>query len=387
MNVSIHDSASLAVLGIGELSSYLRSKGWVEVRLIRDRAAIWQKQTEEGEDFETLIPQKSSFDDYAQRIGMVLKTLSVVEERSQLEIYSDILRTQMDTVRLQFRSSVFEDGSVPLEQALQMVTGVREMALAAACATISPHAVYANRKPQQAIDYLERVRFGQTERGSFVLSLQTPVPPRLYITQESQKALELAIPELEIAEPFDRRVTLTLARSLDATLNATHRANAKGNLSPFQEAISLGVNANLCDALADLGLNTPTQSIGITFHWSPSRSLLTQTPSSVEFSMDHFTLLREVARLFRETEPVEEYEVVGYVEVLNREEGKFVGTITISDYALGKPRRIRITLSDNDYQRTIEAHKKEAIVQCVGELVKEGRSYVLKNPHSLKISE
>ena len=385
MNASIHDIDALAAIGVAELGAYLRSSGWQEVRLLGDRAAIWQKRTDEGEEFETLVPQKRSLDDYTLRIAQALEVLSVAEARSELEIYADILRTQTDTVRLQFRSSIFEDGSVPLTQAIRMVEGAREMTLAAACATVSPRSAYSKRKPQQAMDYLDKIRMGQTERGSFILSLHTPVPPRLRVSERTQPMLNFDLPASEREEPFERRVSLTLAHSLHAALNASLRANASGDLTPFQNAVAQGVNANLCDAIANIGLETLTKSLSIAFQWSPTRTLLAPVPQRTEFTADQFTVLREAARLFRENEPQEDYEISGYVVRLGRAEGESQGQVTISGYIEGRPRRIRVTLSDTDYQLAVQAHSQEEPIQCTGELVKEGPSYTMRNPRNFSL--
>lgn len=390
MNANIQDTSALLALGAGEFSAYLRSAGWQEAERIGDRAALWEKRAEK-EEFEVLVPQKPSLGDYALRMAQALQALSVVESRSELEIYADIKNTQTDTLRFRFLSSVYENGTVPLSDAARMIVGTRELALAAACATVAPRAVYASRKPQEAIDFLNKARMGQTERGSFVLSLHAPVPPRLRGSGREQPTLALeveqTIADAEREEPFERRVTLTLARSLNAAAAAALSAQAKGDLAPFEAAVAQGVNANLCDALADLGLETSTQSLVIGFHWSPTRALLGPAPQSVELRSDQFAALREAARRFRESAPIEDYEVYGYVVRLSRNVGDPTGQITVDGYVEDRPRRIKITLGDAEYRLAEKAHSQEDVIRCAGELVREGRSYTLRNPHSIVIVE
>ncbi len=62
---------------------------------------------------------------------------------------------------------------------------------------------------KEASDYMQRVRLGQTEHGSFVVTLLAPVPPLLQIP------LDPAWTPLD-DEPFDRRVTRRLMDALDA---------------------------------------------------------------------------------------------------------------------------------------------------------------------------
>jgi hypothetical protein len=91
MYVLIRDNEALNAIVPAELSAYLRSNGWLEVRLIGDRSAIWEMRNEAGEEFQTLVPLKHTLDDYILRISQALHTLSVVEERSELDIYADIM--------------------------------------------------------------------------------------------------------------------------------------------------------------------------------------------------------------------------------------------------------------------------------------------------------
>ena len=60
--------------------------------------------------------------------------------------------------------------------------------LAAACAAIEPRAVYAARKPERAMAYLRQIRLGPTEAGSFVVTVESPVAPRLLQAPASTRA-------------------------------------------------------------------------------------------------------------------------------------------------------------------------------------------------------
>ena len=52
---------------------------------------------------------------------------------------------------------------------------LRELLLAAACAAVTYKQHYTGRKPDKALHFINNVRFGQTEQGSFVLQLLSPV--------------------------------------------------------------------------------------------------------------------------------------------------------------------------------------------------------------------
>jgi len=79
-------------------------------------------------------------------------------------------------------------------------------------------------------------------------------------------------------------------------------------------------------------------------------------------------------------------EIDGLVTGLKREDDS-EGIVTITGWIEGRPRKIRVFLSGSDYDRAIEAHRVRVLVHCEGNLVKEGRSYRLQEPHDFSIEE
>jgi hypothetical protein len=106
----------------------------------------------------------------------VLHALAEVKRRSQLDVLQDIETTTADLARVRAPRRDPENGTLPLDKAVAFVECSRDMVLAAACAAIDKRPFFAKRKAQQ---YLGRVRMGQTERGSYVLTILSPVPPEL----------------------------------------------------------------------------------------------------------------------------------------------------------------------------------------------------------------
>jgi hypothetical protein len=200
-----------------------------------------------GNDEEIVLPLREEVGDFALRVSEVLKVLESVEHRSQLEILRDLLTSSSDLIRVRASTGQTTNGSIPLDLAVLFVEEARDLMLAAACSTVGPRAYYARRKPAQANDYLRGVRMGQTERGSYVLTILSPVPP----------SLRAAEPEDAPPEPFERKVSRTLATALASVRTAAQRAAVTGDMQPFREAVEFGVSANFCDALSRTGPREP----------------------------------------------------------------------------------------------------------------------------------
>jgi hypothetical protein len=90
VKVTIRDSQILKTIEPGKLAEHLQTTGWHQNRPLNENSVIWVKDYA-GEPAEILLPLKPDLIDYAARISDALKTLEVVEQRSQLEILRDLV--------------------------------------------------------------------------------------------------------------------------------------------------------------------------------------------------------------------------------------------------------------------------------------------------------
>jgi len=367
MKASIQDKDALCSLLPLNAATYLRTRGWNEVKREQHRYSLWNRKDDRGV-FETVLPLEHEFRDYTVRIAEVLYTLEIVEERSQLEILRDMMTTSSDVIRIRTERDSKED-SVPIESGVALVKNARDLLLAAACSTVAPRAYYPTRKPDEALKYLENLRMGQTERGSFVITLLSPVTPDLQAPAYSDNT-----------DPFERRVTKTLMRALAALREAAEESAATGSIKPFETAMSLGVSVNLCDALANLQEETKADTLEVGISWAPVRMVHEETiQNRVTITKDAVPVMREASRVFKSVATQEGVSLRGFITELHREpQGE--GTVLIAGIVEGSLRNVRVTLSSSDYDRAIQAHRDTIAVRCEGDLVREGRGYRLRNP-------
>ena len=70
---------------------------------------------------------------------------------------------------------------------------------------------------------------------------------------------------------------------------------------------------------------------------------------------------------------------------LERTDGSPSGRVTVAGVVDEHLRKVLLELPSLEYELAIEAHRVEQPVFCEGELVREGRSYVLRNPRAFRI--
>ena len=378
MKAKIQDMDALRALTPLELTAYLRSKGWKQQMDLHGKAFLWLYEGEHGES-EVTVPLRREFADYALRVQEVIQTVSKVEQRSELEVLRDLLTATADLVRVRAPDVDSDTGSLPLELGVQFVKCSRDMVLAAACAALNKRAYFAKRKAQQAMDYLSHVRMGQTEHGSFVLTILSPVAPELRPTQEPMPFIT------EVSEPYERQVTRTLMRSLASLDEAARSAVVNGDMAPFQAAIPKGVSANLCEAIVGLAEVTSGRGLDIQVSWARSRPIAEEFPHRVYFADDRIPIISEAARLFKETTPSDDFEIEGWVKRLDRGHEVVEGEVTVVAPVDDQLRFVVMRLDRANYSKAVTAHEQRQTVRCTGELVREGRGYRLKDPRHFEI--
>jgi len=381
MRASVRDISILKALKPLELVAYLRSTKWEKECEKSGVSSTWILNTEKEGEYEIALPMSHSLRDFPQRMADALAVLEVVEQRSQLDILHDLTISSADVIRVGLTDSDLADGSVPIEDGAQFFLKAKDMMLAAACAATETKAYYPSRKPSQATDYLRKVRLGQTEHGSFVLTIISRVDPAL---QGSNGQI------FETDEPFERKVTHTLASSLALVLSAADKAASTAEIESFEDAVKGGVSANLCDAIVGMvDTSDCTRGMSVNFSWSRTRPIDKDStvPNHITFSPDVIPFIKEASRYFKNHSPREGFELQGPVVKLQRDNSELSGKVTVFGIVDEQPRKITFVADKEDYDQAAKAHTNGEIVRCLGELEREGRTYRLENIRNFSVDD
>ena len=248
------------------------------------------------------------------------------------------------------------------------------MLLAVACSLDEPRPLYRIGANKEASEIIRRMRLGQTERGSFVVTLLTPViPPQLQ---------EPLLPDMGFDDdPLHRQLTRRLAHALSEVREATERASV-GYKEAFEKSVSAGTSANLCEALAQM--IEPFPHLDVSMTWARTRPM--KSPRDVvRFSKDDVPILREAARSFRNREPKLDVQLFGSVQRLKRDRTETEGTVTLRASVDGKTQSVIAVLNPSDYNLAIKAHQQRLPVIAEGDLDRFGQRWHLSNPRIVEV--
>jgi hypothetical protein len=96
MRVTITDKEALRALSWNAVASYLETAGWQRVNDIPGKSVAYQHTDNNGRLWEILVLLREDLADYASRMADAVSTLARVEDRSELDVYDDLL--MLDTV-------------------------------------------------------------------------------------------------------------------------------------------------------------------------------------------------------------------------------------------------------------------------------------------------
>ena len=262
MKVQIKDGAALSLISPAMMRSYLEARGWVYRGVWRSNTSVWAKEYN-GQSQEILVPLHDSFSDYVIRVSEEVILLSEIEQRSQLDVYYDLLGAGADVIKLR---SLADGGQLMLSicDSADLLAYTRDLLASAARAAEHPgKAVHRGRPSGTVAEYLRLVHPLPGYGAGYELTLHSPMP-------DMKDSSYL---------PFARRATLSLNDGLREAALAAERALDGAEISSFAESVSQGVSANFCEALA--ALSRQAQGISVSVAWAAVR--LSETPG-VEFA-------------------------------------------------------------------------------------------------------
>ena len=372
MKVEIRDREALESLSLVSLLSYLRSHEWVNDGSWGGGRANLYLREHGGRTSHILVPVRDTVADYAESMAEAVDVLSTVEERSQLDVFHDLSATGADVIRMRPPNGAHK-GSLSLRQSADLLNSAYGMLASVARSVEKPQAAYRGNLSAEVVEYLDNVQPLPGYYEGYTLTLHSPVPADIGRQGDFGD---------EYYAPFPRRTTLKLAQALESTNTAIGEVIVKDTLEPFEQAVPLGVSANLCDSLAALAKKG--DGIEIDVSWADVRPA-DPPDSSFRFSEKSADILTEAAKSFRRNEPLLGESVIAHVVRLEREIKEFDGRAFISYVHDDRPIRMRVAFEEPAFNTVIQAFQERSPISLNGDIYRVGSAYELRNPRNLAL--
>ena len=375
MKAQIRDKRALSSISIASLRFYLKSRDWTDDGPWGGgRATLYLKESR-GRDWNMLVPTRDTAGDYAAAMAETLAILADAEDRSQLDIFQDLMGAGADVIRMRSLNGLAAK-PLSLRQSADMLRRAYDMLHYAARAVDDPRAAYRGGPNSEVSQYLDSARPMPGYAEGYSLVLHSPVPAEIGARKD--------LWENDEPLPFARRAAIKLTQALDHADKAAAAAVAEDSLEHFADAVKYGVSANLCDSVAELARKGEGISIGL--DWAGIRPAAVET-TSFQFSENSAQILAEAGKFFRITQPSYDERVTAHVVVLARKPHEFDGRADMLALRDGRMRKIAVKFGESDYDEAIRAFQERKEIAITGDVHKTAGGYELRNPRDLSVSE
>jgi hypothetical protein len=355
---------------IQQVESYLAAKRWKSDGEIRKVATVWHQH--DSLDAEVVLPLSTSVKDYTQRLRDALAALALYEQRQIVDVVSDVVRYFANVISVRVIGADTSEGTIPISDGVLLITKAKELLYAAAMSMYAKKKQFSGAPSKDTKSYVDALLLGQTEVGSYVVNVIAPLRPNTSPKSGGD--------EVQLAQA----VTLSLANSLEALINASNDYGLKQDPTVFEAAIAKGASANMCDALLGFSGTEHNREFEIRISGAAGPMFEGETKIFL-FNAGYVIALQKASSYYKDDYVLRDREIWGFVKKLHRPKGDENGTITVESTVDQIERNVNIELGPDDYHKSILAHDKKSAVKCRGDIHVKSRSATLLNPTDFKV--
>lgn len=367
MSTATHNVTGSAT--IDQLKTYLSKTGWTLDGQLGAVATIWHRVEEF--DAEVLLPASEGLKDYKNRMRDAIQAIAGYEKREPKHVLGEILNMFSGVIAVRVIGADTKDGTIPINDGVLLIEKAKDMLMSAAMAMFAKRRMFSGKPPKNAASYIESLLLGQTEVGSYVISVLVPQQD-----DPSQDSIDGAAPVEGVA--------LSLAHSLEALRVAAGKYGETGKLTEFDAAVRSGASANLCDALMGFSGESRKRDFEIKISGAAGPWFDGET-KVFAFDPEDVRVLKVAAGYYRDDYTLLNRKVIGFVRKLHRDKGADFGKVSVEARVNESERSVQIELDPKEYHDAVTAHDKQMWIECFGDLHVKGRTARLLNHSGFRI--
>ena len=369
----------LSGITVPDVTRYLGITGWTRNSNFSNKNLLVFEKDVVGETVEVVLPSKTEYKDFRLRLGDLLKFLSDVDEVDVSTIVQQIRRPSIDRLQVRLISGISSEGSIPLSYASKLIQSMKDLFVAAACTEENPQPFY-RRATKVAVNHADVCRFGQTRVGSYIVTIESPVP------MTTQKTLF----SHESSSPFSRRVVTRIQTGLAQV----EQAVLDGKVDTLIDGYKTGINANMAEAILNLRDANQDAIFEYTMDLSPTIPSRISVPKVVSIEKHGLEFLEAAARALRGSDEEEHITITGKIirlvadDVDEDESEELSGNrvIVIRSEESDFRRNVHVSLSADEYRIACDAHRDSRTVTVKGNMEYVGKIWQLMAPQDFVIT-
>lgn len=357
----------IRALSLPDVRSYLEMSGFSYVGPWGKFLDRYQLERD-GRAIDAIVPSNPDILDYKERISELIAQLATLERTSTVDIFREISVATHSVVRLRARPGS-EITSIDFEEGIGLLQNAKILIKSSAVSAFSNRYKKVIRgKSSSAVDrYMDKVRIGQTEVGSYIFNLILPREDDV----------------LGINQPAYTEHDVT--RVLENGILFAHNMKGENRAPSFGTMQDAGISANFLEALHEI------------IDWSDDVSIEIdradagqKRTASFAFNRDDLAIIHKAASKLAPDEQGTKTRVSGTITRLSEPATRRRGSIDLLVRLKGRLRSVRIKFEAADRDTIIRAFKeKDSRMLSVEGILKTERNghLVLEDPRRFDASK
>lgn len=355
------------------VTKYLTETEWKLYPIKRTDIKIFQYE-KNGIFEQVTVPLDKNLRDYKNTMYDAICKVAYIEGKSVEQLMLYLLNPNTDILKIRLDKKEVESGNIILDDAIQLYDNAKKLLAATALDIINPKKVHLGRIDESVQKFLSQCRFGQTEIGSYVVSVVCPFAELSDV--DGYRQLSIFSDEEQCANSLTRQVTNRLMTNIATIKQKIDDGNVE-SLVNYEEEIS----SNFYEALNGLDLHAEDTTVEFIAEWSPTVKSNRCQYSRLSVTNDYYEPIRNIISKIKECTN-ERTTIVGKIKQLKaapaidkREFGTVV-VVYVGDNERAKS--VTVKLDKEDYENAVIAHQHGKAVRLVGDL-KEQPKAVMEN--------
>lgn len=340
------------------LQQYLEQQGWHKVKE-NDVLSIWNKVENPSLAALLRLPNITSHaTDNVEFTLIALRKLADYLNSSVTlivqAIYDSKPVAQLGQISIRVIADDVKNGQIAFHDGIELFKSTKRLVENFAKSTWKKSAQFSSYKPDNVLEFMNTVKLGQTQQGSYVVNVYYPI-------EQPTVSDEALLPTTSFSELVSQNMASGLA-ALSSYLSGEN--NAPKSAGDF---VQKGISTNLCGTLISLSGKNRHRDVEVTLHASHKQeenqifllpknkvkriASISEQLAKDEYWLENFTLVGKV---------IERHSLSGGIE-----EG---GRITVKAEIFGKGRNIHIELCPEDYKLANKATNSGKPLHLIGKL-------------------
>lgn len=346
------------------LAKYLQQNGWKLLKTKKDYIKVLQYFIKGRLDKQVNIPLDRELGDYITSLRNALNTVATVEKRSYEDLLNSLMYYTSDTIKIRLNRPSVVAGSIVMDDAINMFSNVKKLIEAAAMDLSCPKVLHRGRMTSTVQNFIDNCRFGQTEIGSYIITVICPLSKD--DAANGVRANILSDEELYDAS-MARQVTDRIMRTINTLKNDLDTLIEIDNSTRM---IGYHMSSNFVDALSGLNLDHEDAELEFMVNWAPVAKKKTDYDNKVRISHAYYDRLIDLSNRIK-AKHTEDFDICGKVIRLEselEEDNYYYGKVTIAYVGEGRTKRKQTMWVDKaNYDLAVKAHFNGSLVHVVGE--------------------